>query len=791
MDRFPDPAQASMARDDAPGQEPAVLPSADAAMPFCPPWACKVLDTALSGLYVRDLAAGVIVFVNAECVRLTGYTLEQFNALGPDGFMGLFHHEDRQRVLDHWLALKNVADGQAVSIEYRFRRSDGRWIWCLSRDTVLERDADGSVRCIAGTFLDISEQRATLAALRESESRFRTMTDELPLIIWVHDAQGQLEFVNRAFCEYFGVSRDEMHGDRWQALIHPEDAPSSIQAFVDCAREHRPFHNEARVRRADGEWRLMESWARLRTASDGSFLGFVGASVDITERKTADDALRLSEERLRLVAIASGDGIYDWNLDTGSIWWNEAYRGHLHVAAGGSAPSLDAWAQQIHPEDRGRVVASLDRACRGSASDWSDEYRFQRPDGVYVYVLDRCHLARDASGRAIRGVGTMVDLTERKRLEDRLQEANRRKDEFLATLAHELRNPLAPIQAGLDAMQVSNRDPSVAERALPRMQRQMSLVVRLVDDLMDLSRITRGKITLQTQRVDVRDIIRQALETSVSAHASSRRTLRVDLWEHALFVDADPIRLLQIVGNLLDNAAKYTHHGGTIWLKAARQGDEAVITVRDDGKGIRPDMLEVVFDMFAQANTARGSGLGIGLTLAQHLARLHGGSIEARSDGPGRGSTFIVRLPLIPSTDRPSPLCGDTAVGQTAVRHRVLVVDDNPDVAESFGILLDVLGAEVCVVHDGPAALAAIDEFRPQVAFIDIGMPGMDGCEVSRRIRADAATGGMVLVALTGWSHDDVRRRIADAGFDHHLVKPASLEVVQQILQERGGGAGP
>jgi PAS domain S-box-containing protein len=748
-------------------------------------WARRILATSLNGMYVRDIKANVNVFVNAECVRLTGYTLDRLNALGPYDFLALLHGEDRGRVLDHWSALKTAQDGDVTNIEYRFRRADGQWIWCLSRDAVLQRDADGSVRFVAGTILDISEQKQLLATVRDSEGRFRSMADELPLIVWVHDGDGNVEFVNRAFCQFFGVSAHEMHGDRWHLLMHPEDAEACLAEFRASARERRPFHAEVRVRRADGRWRLVECWARPRFSAGNAFAGFFGTSVDITDRREAEDALRQSEERLRLLIDSTNDAIYDWDIVNGTIWWNEAFTDRFQ--AGESERSLSAWAARIHPDDRDRVMESLDHACNEPAADWSDEYRFRRTDGTWVYVLDRCHISRDARGRAVRAVGAMVDLTERKRAEDRLQEDIRRKDEFLATLAHELRNPLAPIQAGINTLQRAGYNPEVADRALATMQRQTLMVIRLVDDLVDISRITRGKISLQTEQVDVCDIIGVAVETGhASINNFKERTLCIDLPRQPLTVRADPVRLAQIFGNLLDNAVKYTAAGGGIWISAARDGDQAVITVRDDGKGMEAHMVDHVFDMFAQANPGRAGGLGIGLTLARHLARLHGGDIRARSEGAGRGSSFELRLRL---ADCPEPAAGATSAGSAVaspLRSRVLVVDDNRDVADSFAMLLEVLGAEVQVAYDGHGALSLLDAFRPKVVFLDLGMAEMDGFEVARRIRTRADGQPIVIVALTGWSHDEVRRQVIEYAFDHHLVKPATLAAVQAILASLG-----
>jgi signal transduction histidine kinase len=364
-----------------------------------------------------------------------------------------------------------------------------------------------------------------------------------------------------------------------------------------------------------------------------------------------------------------------------------------------------------------------------------------------------------------------------------LAEANRRKDEFLATLAHELRNPLAPIRNALHFLRMSGDSGRVHEM----MERQVKHLVRLVDDLLEVSRITRGKIELRRERVELAAVVGSAVETSRPLIEASGHQLVIALPPEPLILEADPVRLAQVIANLLNNAAKYTEPAGQIRLAARREDGEAVVSVQDSGLGIPADMLARVFDMFAQVDRtlkrAQG-GLGIGLTLARNLVELHGGSIAVQSDGPGKGSEFTVRLPLTlrksgalevqPLDDRPRPVD----------RHprRILVVDDNHDAADSIGMILRFVGVEVHVVYDGPAALAALRTYRPAVILLDIGMPGMDGHEVAHRVRQDPEFRDLVLIALTGWGQEEDRRRCKAAGFDHHLVKPVDVETLQSLL---------
>ena len=368
-----------------------------------------------------------------------------------------------------------------------------------------------------------------------------------------------------------------------------------------------------------------------------------------------------------------------------------------------------------------------------------------------------------------------------------LQEADRRKNEFLATLAHELRNPLAPITNALHILRLEEGVPLRRERALGMVDRQVRHLVRLVDDLLEISRITRGKLELRKERIDVARIFHSALETSRPAIEAAGHELTVNAPNEPLLLEADPIRLSQVLANLLNNAARYTDPGGRIWLTAERDGGEVVVRVRDSGIGIPAPMLPRVFEIFTQVEPSRGSthgGLGIGLAIVQRLVEMHGGTVEAESPGPGQGSTFTVRLPLLDLDDLRPDAGAEEGRGRSAAEPfgRVLVVDDNRDAAESLGTLLEILGSEVRVVHDGPAALEVIGTFPPSLVLLDIGMPGMDGCEVAHRVRSRSDLSGVTLVAVTGWGQEEDRRRSREAGFDHHLVKPVELEAIRRLL---------
>jgi len=366
------------------------------------------------------------------------------------------------------------------------------------------------------------------------------------------------------------------------------------------------------------------------------------------------------------------------------------------------------------------------------------------------------------------------------------EEADQRKDEFLATLAHELRNPLAPIRNAVQILRLSNGSAPAAGPLSEMMERQVGQMVRLVDDLLEVSRITRGKIELRKARVALAAVIEAAVETSRPLIESSHHELSVELPPQPLYLDADATRLAQVFANLLNNAAKYTDPGGRIALEAVREGDAVTVGVRDNGMGIVASALRSVFDMFVQADHGRDrvqGGLGVGLTLVRRLVEMHGGSVQARSEGAGKGSEFLVRLPLAAGLDSEAATPVRGKVEPVKAPPRVLVVDDNRDAAESLGLLLQMLGADVAVVNDGGAALQAVAARRPLAVFLDLGMPGMDGYEVARRIRQRPDGDELTLVALTGWGQERDRRRTREAGFDHHLIKPADLSALQVLLE--------
>jgi signal transduction histidine kinase/CheY-like chemotaxis protein len=404
-----------------------------------------------------------------------------------------------------------------------------------------------------------------------------------------------------------------------------------------------------------------------------------------------------------------------------------------------------------------------------------------RPDGAVVTVQNDVEPLYDREGAVCGCVSVCVDLTERRQVEEVLREADRRKDEFLATLSHELRNPLAPIRNALELMRRPGQDPAMTERALAIMERQVRQLVRLTDDLLDVSRITRNRIELHRDRLDLRSAIRSALETIEPLSEAAGHVVTVDLPDEPLWVYADLTRLAQAFANLLNNAVKYTDRGGHITISASVRANETIVTLTDTGIGIDPAYLPSIFDMFVQIeprDRRARSGLGIGLALAKRLIELHGGHIEARSDGAGTGTTFVVRLPVVAGARREP---AQPRLQRAQARCRVLVAEDIPDAAEMLRLMIECMGHQVLVAADGVQAVELAEKFEPQIAVLDIGMPRMDGYEAARRIRV-ALGRRVVLVALTGWGQEQDQRRAYAAGFDYHVTKPAEPDALESLI---------
>jgi PAS domain S-box-containing protein len=509
-------------------------------------------------------------------------------------------------------------------------------------------------------------------------------------------------------------------------------------------------------------------------------------AADLIERNKAEQALRESEGRFRTLADALPTMIWVSDATKACTWFNRCWLDFtgrpMHELLG------DGWAQDVHPEDFERCL-SVYNSRFDAREPFSMEYRLKRYDGQYRWFVDDGIPRFDAGGVFAGYLGSCTDLTARKQAEAVMSEAAQRKDEFLAMLSHELRNPLAPIRNAVSLLQEADGEAPVREQARAILDRQVGQLTRLVDDLLDIARISRGSIRLRKEIVRLDEIVAGAIETSRPLIDDGGHQLYVDLPQESIWLSADRVRLTQVVANLLNNAARYTPRGGRIDVTARAVGGELNLAVRDEGIGIEPGQLTGVFDMFFQAGNGQqgaSGGLGIGLALARQLVELHGGSIEARSEGAGRGSAFVVRVPLpispVVSSEAARPRAAESA-------RRVLVADDNVDAARSLGLLLRTMGHVVQLSYDGAAALETALKDPPEIVLLDIDMPTLDGFAVAARLREDPRFDRVPIVALTGLGQDVDRKRARQAGFDEHVLKPVDYAALRRALELiRGSG---
>lgn len=632
------------------------------------------------------------------------------------------------------------------------------------------------------TEIAIADYMSGIDSLRESQELLKSAQDAAGL--GIHDfnpSTGELRGDDRVR-ELWGVGPEEqITYETFLSGLHPDDR-GPIQVAVDKALDPNGDGNyqaEYRVtNRADGITRWVAATGRA-TFQNGKPTRLISIVQDVTARK------RVENERLRLVSIVENSldfiGIAD--PQGNPLFVNKGGRRLV-----GMSDDYDVTKTAIRdyfvPEERDFVERVVLPALI-TEGRWAGDLTFRHwqtnaPIPVY-YNLFR--IDDPESGKPINIATVTQDMTERRRAEAALREQDQRKDEFLATLAHELRNPLAPIRNSLQIMKLAAGNPEVLERSRSIMERQIEQLTRLIEDLMDLSRISRGLVVLRKSRMPLGDVVRNAVETSRPLIDQQGHELIVNVPLDPIYVNGDGARLAQVFANLLNNAAKYTERGGRIRLCVERQGNEAVVSVEDNGVGIPTHMLSKIFDMFTQVDRSlekSQGGLGIGLNIAKYLVEMHDGSIGVHSDGQGLGSRFTVRLPMLPAFVAATPNIGEKTV--SAARRRVLVVDDNSDAAETLHMMLSLMGNDTKVAADGAEAVTMAAAFLPDVILMDIGMPQLNGYDACRQIRKLPCGERVVMVACTGWGQEQDRRKSQEAGFDFHMVKPMDLVLLEKVL---------
>lgn len=690
---------------------------------------------------------------------------------------------------------------------------------------------------IAVIWTDISARKRAEVALSQSEGRFRALAEALPQVVWTADAEGGTEWLNRQWYEYTGGAPGAGEGWSWTKLVHPDDLPGTLEKWQAARARGTPYQNELRLRRHDGLYHFFLARAWPQPDADGGALRWVGTNTDIEELKGLERLYavlsRVNEAIVRIqdetalftevCRIVSAEGLFP-------LAWIGLVEGQDVVPAAHFGPEA-AYLEQIRVQIDGVLGAGPTGTCirenrsvingdfdsnaetapwrgpalrhgfrasaafplrRGGRAAGALTLYATRPavfDSAQVKLLESLtadlSYALDAMAQERLRAEAEQALRER---EKRLREVDDRKNEFLAVLSHELRNPLAPITNSLHVLERVPSGGAQAAHAKAVIGRQVEQLSRLVGDLLDVTRISSNKVRLQREQVELNQLVARAAEDQRTLFKQNGVTLEVHLAPAHLYTHADPARLSQVVGNLLQNAAKFTTPGGHTWLSLGLDatGDRAVMRVADDGVGMTQETLASLFEPFAQADQTLDrskGGLGLGLALVKGLIDLHGGEVRAHSAGLGRGTELVVSLPLeAPKrVEVPTP-----APARERPKRRVLVIEDNVDAANSLREVLELDGHEVAVAYNGPDGLAKARELKPEVVLCDIGLPGMDGFEVAQAFRGDEALKGACLVALSGYALPEDIKRASEAGFGHHLAKPPCLEKLAQVLTNLG-----
>jgi PAS domain S-box-containing protein len=657
------------------------------------------------------------------------------------------------------------------------------------------RDEQGHVSGCVLIFRDVTAQRLVE---RERAKQLNTAQLLASIVETSNDAMirkrldGTIESWNAAAERLFGFTAEEAVGRHISIVIPPERLAEEEQIIASLRAGKRIEHYETERVRSDGQIIIVSLTISPIKDEAGAVIGASKIVRDVTERK------RVERDREMFVTLIenSTDFIAMCDLDAVPFFINRSGLALVGLESIEEARRTSV-SDFFFPEDQPRIIneflPSVLETGHGELEIRFRHFKTGEPRWMAYKVLK----LTDSENRAVAFATVSQDITERKRLEDNLRvlaadlsENDRRKNEFLATLAHELRNPLAPMSNMLEVVKRSDGNVELIKRAHETIERQLSQMVRLVDDLLDLNRITHDRLELRRSEVELSSVIQQAVEVARPLIDAERHHLIVELPDEPVYLNADRMRLAQVFANLLNNSSKYTKSEGTISLLAERADGEVVVTVRDNGAGIPPDKLHSIFDMFMQVDRTSDrsqGGLGIGLTLVRRLVEMHGGSIEPRSDGEGMGSEFVVRLPVL-SAPVAGALDSDTAQSvatfarESPVQRRVLIVDDNRDSADSLAMLLEITNNKVYLAHDGVEALAAIETHRPEVVLLDIGLPKLNGHEVCRRVREQPWGQNITIIALTGWGQDSDRRKSHEAGFNGHLVKPVDYDELLELL---------
>ncbi|WP_459558332.1 hybrid sensor histidine kinase/response regulator [Lacunimicrobium album] len=738
---------------------------------------------------------GTIQFANRRMAELLGCPVDEL--IGRSALDFLFEEEQRRARI----RLKDRGEGHGERYEARWRRADGSEIWMHTASTP-NYNSDGIIIGSFGIFTDIDAiklaeriARQHQAALTLSEGRFRAAVDAVGGLLWTNSSDGVMQGEQPGWAAFTGQTYDEYQGYGWAKAVHPDDVQPSIESWKKAVAHRSTYIFEHRLLRHDGVYRFFAIRAVPVFNEDGTIREWVGVHVDITEQRDAEQALRVSEEKFRLITDTMPQIVWSTRPDGYHDYFNKRWYEYTgmplpHEPGGEYDPHESGqgwnWKEYLHPDDYEPSAQRWQEALR-TGELYAIEYRFRRTDGVYRWFIGRALPLKDEHGQITRWFGTCTDVEDVKAAEKALRDADRRKDNFLATLAHELRNPLAPIRSATELLKLTSIDDPVIDEIRDAIDRQVTHMVRLIDDLLDISRITNGKLQLRHEPVILQQVLQSAIETSMPLITAGQHQLNIQTVKEPIPLVGDPVRLAQIFSNLLTNAAKYSEPNGAICVIVNCLDHEVCVIVRDHGIGIPPEHLPRLFEMFSQVQSAvdrSQGGLGIGLSLVRALVEHHDGTVEAHSQGLGTGSEFTVRLPIrqhevpVPTTvSAPAqPIPKQTA----PTSRRILVVDDSPTIARMLSMLLTTKGHVVETASNGEEALSALQSGAYDLVLMDIGMPIMNGYEAAKRARAAGIS--IPMVALTGFGREEDKLAATQAGFNTHLIKPISSQALDQVL---------
>jgi PAS domain S-box-containing protein len=731
-------------------------------------------------IYERSSDTGTY-FYSDTWYEYTGLTPEQ---TAGDGWMQALHPEDLQR----FRSRSATEEDPGVMHEWRmrFRRKDGQYRWMLVR-SVPVREENGAIVRRVGAITDIDAMVNAQNALRKSEAQFRAMFEAA--VVGQTQASavtGQFTRVNQRFCEMTGYSEAELLQMRPRDLMHSTDIVGGLLPILEGRKDE--VLREIRFLRKDGKLIWVNAAVRLLRDEDNKPTQTIAVYLDITPRKRAEEHRQRIVDGLSLAQQIVAAGIWDFDFANDEMYFSPAYY-DLYGFHDGDRLSFERWLKCIVEEDRDRVSDAI-RQLYKSGTDWNTEFRIEHPTRGQRWLASVGRLERNPERRRTRFTGMDIDITERKQMEAQLQDyvnvlrsSDRRKDEFLAVLGHELRNPLHAIRGAVDLLKILGVSGPDSDETRSIIDMQVNHMGRLIDDLLDVSRLTLDKLELRKEELDLADALEDAFNATRSVILTRNLHLETIMPQQKLILYGDRVRLTQVFANLLGNAAKYTPENGRIEVKVSRDADHAVVSVADNGIGISEESLHHLFDLFYQAQPpleSIASGLGIGLTLARRLIELHGGSIEARSDGLGKGSEFTVRLPLVKQREEEKDFT-HVHDHESPMHRRILLVDDNQATTTVFSKLFKNLGCEVAAANDGIKAIELAASFRPEIVMLDLSMPRMDGYETCRRIRQQPGGKNIVLLAVTGLGGNETVNRARLAGFDDVIIKPIKADEILRL----------